>query len=666
MKAQLLVCSAAFALPTAMAGLLPSENAPGSTGAGTPAMKRLALGEVKPAGWLRDWCETARDGYTSNMESVSDEYKRALDPEFRPSKTYHWVSHDPETHKRDDPSASFYCAEAAAYWFSGLIRLAYQLDDSGLKDFVHRRVDPYVSRITTNTVGFAFWLNRNKAEEFDRGSVWQFSAVSQFARGLVDYYSATGDERVLDAAERMVDDPNAYKVVARGENYSGLAHAAWDILQFRPASSAKPAFDEFCSEVIAGRSPCQNMRYVKPLIEHSGDFSFDVPCPDERKYIWQHGVISQEEMMTLLCVYLRTGNRRILDNLLAWREYLDRNCRQPHGAPVTDEYFGLTSGLRGTETCDVMCDLAFRCELLSALGDGRWGDDAERNFFNAVPATISRDFRTHAYFQVPNMVRRETSLTFSTGDSGDCAMARARPTLCCASNSNRLLPEYIRYAWLRPQEGGLAAALWCPCDVATTVGETIVRIRVRTDYPFDETIAVTVDPLKPVCFPIRLRIPSWCRNPIVSVNGERSKLAVEKGFVSFGRIWKSGDRIDLRFPMALRMEGGVDHHGARSAGRWCSVYHGPILYALGVPEKNENEPADPAFRTDYSLDPNFALASAKVIRKPMPAKWDWPFDAPVRIEEVGAVDGTRITLIPYGCTRLRMTMFPVQAVSAGK
>lgn len=189
-------------------------------------------------------------------------------------------------------------------------------------------------------------------------------------------------------------------------------------------------------------------------------------------------------------------------------------------------------------------------------------------------------------------------------------------------------------------------------------------MRVRTDYPFGETIALSVDPSAPTQFPLRLRIPTWCAKPTIAVNGKHVALVVEKGFALVDRTWRAGDRVDLRFPMSVRLESGVDHVGAESVGRWNCIFHGPVLYALGVPEKDENTPADPSFRTDYRIDAKTALVSARVVRKPMPARWDWPFDAPVKVEDVATADGTRITLIPYGCTRLRMTMFPEPATKA--
>ena len=66
----------------------------------------------------------------------------------------------------------------------------------------------------------------------------------------------------------------------------------------------------------------------------------------------------------------------------------------------------------------------------------------------------------------------------------------------------------------------------------------------------------------------------------------------------------------------------------------------------------------------------------------MPAKWDWPLQAPLKLSAnavaidwhpepaaprlpAGPVEARaqpeRITLIPYGCTKFRIAMFPVTA-----
>ncbi len=42
-----------------------------------PAFISLPPGAVEPAGWLRDWCLAARDGYTGHMDEVHEEFRHA-------------------------------------------------------------------------------------------------------------------------------------------------------------------------------------------------------------------------------------------------------------------------------------------------------------------------------------------------------------------------------------------------------------------------------------------------------------------------------------------------------------------------------------------------------------------------------------------------------------
>ena len=98
------------------------------------------------------------------------------------------------------------------------------------------------------------------------------------------------------------------------------------------------------------------------------------------------------------------GQPRFLDATLGWHDLLERDAMQPSGVPVADEFYGPTGAFRGTETCDVAGYLWSQIVLLTVSGQGRMADRAERAFFNAGPATVSRDFKTHVYFQSPNRI----------------------------------------------------------------------------------------------------------------------------------------------------------------------------------------------------------------------------------------------------------------------
>ena len=52
-------------------------------------------------------------------------------------------------------------------------------------------------------------------------------------------------------------------------------------------------------------------------------------------------------------------------------------------------------------------------------------------------------------------------------------------------------------------------------------GGVPVTIAVDTDYPFRETLAITVRPSEAAAFPLLLRVPAWAEGATVRVGGWR-------------------------------------------------------------------------------------------------------------------------------------------------
>ena len=100
--------------------------------------------------------------------------------------------------------------------------------------------------------------------------------------------------------------------------------------------------------------------------------------------------------------------------------------------------------------------------------------------------------------------------------------------------------------------------------------------------------------------------------------------------------------------------------GTASAATRPVPEYGPLLFARGIPEKDENTPM-PGARTDgWRLDASRVLADVAVVREALPEKWDWPLAAPLRLK-VKDSSGEPLELVPYGCAKLRVSMFPDEA-----
>ena len=644
-----------------------------------PALQPLPPGAVEPGGWLRDWCVAARDGFTGHMDEYDDEFKRAWAPDHKMTgEGLYWYK-------------GAWPYEGGGYWFDGLGRLGFALHDEALIQQAKRRLYLVADNMNTNGLLFLWWLDRNNAG--DRKAVtaalegWPLWASGLLGRAMTGFYAGSGDKHILDAlVKAYAGDTNCLRWITG--NMSN-PWPAYDTYCWTGNRDIAAALDAMFRQEGGGLLPGLN-RYRK--------------APDLKPgtTVDNAHVVEFIESTTPWAVgYLWTGERRYLEAAIGWHDLLERVAMQPHGVPVSDEWYGPTGAFRGSETCDVAGYVWSQVCLLSVTGESRMGDRAERAFFNAGGAVVARDFKTHVYFQSPNRFAN-LSPDFPHGPrAGGGSYQPKHSPLCCTAALNRILPWYVTHMWMATGDNGLAATCYGPCKVTALAADRVpVEITCKTDYPFNETIEMSVQPAREAAFPLDLRIPGWCSSPSLQVNGTAA--AVErnaKGFARIQRTWKPGDTVRLHLPMTATLQTGRDaaqgppYNGAHAAARvtiperdstrgvpYASVTYGPLLFALPIPDTADANTPDPSARWRFALD--VQTPALTVERAPMPAKWDWSLSAPLKLRAkavevawnpdpksprlpllpmAASKSSESVTLVPYGCTRFRISMFPVTA-----
>ena len=651
-----------------------------------PAFIPLPPGQVEPTGWLRDWALTARDGYTGHMDEVDPAFRQAWAADYRMTgdRLSYW-----------DRGAWPY--EGGGYWLDGMIRLGYALHDDFLLKKAKTRLDVVVNNMNEDGILFMWWLDKNHPADVEaagkeaggEAQAWPLWANGLMGRALAAYYAGSGDHRVLRALEM------AY----RGDRC--WARKGWALSNLWPAFetytwTGNRNIREALTDLFADNGIKASDKRV-PLYE-----SWYNRMPDERLPWFRqpdHGVHFNEGTIPWALGYLWTGRPEYLKAPCRWYEIIERgdDGMQPHGVPVCDENSGPTGSLRGTETCNVAGYMWSQITLLRVGGQGLMGDRVERAFFNAAPAVVSRDFKTHVYHQTPNRITRDLpnghAFLYST----------THGPLCCTAALNRFLPNYVVHMWMATYDNGSAATHYGPCKVSALVADRVpVQLECRTDYPFNDAMDIAVHPARDATFSLSFRIPGWCANPQIAVNGSLYRAAAgADGFVRIERLWRQGDRIHLRFPMTVRVRTGHDN-GADDTP-YATVSYGPLLFALAIPDTADANTVDDTFKWSYALDlqgekPGYGIT---VERRPMPEKWGWPLDAPLKLhvrarsfdwkpvarkallaepvarDEASPFQPERvlthlpakpvsakaapeeICLIPYGCTKFRVSMFPI-------
>jgi uncharacterized protein len=190
---------------------------------------------------------------------------------------------------------------------------------------------------------------------------------------------------------------------------------------------------------------------------------------------------------------------------------LDKYHGQATGMFTCDEHLAGRNPSQGTELCTVV-ETMFSLEvLLSILGDPELADRLERITFNALPATFKPDMCAHQYDQQCNQVVCKLASERIYVDNGpDSNLFGLEPNYgCCTANMHQGWPKFTSHLWMRTPDDGLAVLSYAPCTVETQVKGKPVRIEVKTDYPFDETVNVTIHAQQPVEFELRLQVPEW-------------------------------------------------------------------------------------------------------------------------------------------------------------
>jgi len=194
--------------------------------------------------------------------------------------------------------------------------------------------------------------------------------------------------------------------------------------------------------------------------------------------------------------------------------------------------------------------------------------------------------------------------------------------------------------------------------------------------------------MKPVTFPFHVRIPGWTLEPVLTVNGKSwPGLCTPGSFETVFRTFRNGDVIVLQLPMPIRA-----HYWSRNG---VSIERGPLVYALKIQEDAKpvqgfkTTPDFPAWDIRPASDWNYGLVlkgydlaqQVQVIRRAVSgfpwdvgnspieltapamkiADWVLPEKTNPKLPENPQGSGVieSVTLVPFGATRIRLTVFPL-------
>ncbi|MGW2821946.1 beta-L-arabinofuranosidase domain-containing protein [Streptomyces sp. NPDC001443] len=625
----------------AVGALLPAAPAVAAAGLAPDAFTRLPPGSISARGWLAGQLRLQLAGLCGRYAERSH---------FLDLSTSGWAH--PE---RDG-------WEELPYWLRGYVPLAIATRDSTALATARRWIDAVLT--TQQSDGFfgprALRTALNGGPDF-----WPFLPLLQALRTYEEY---AHDTRIVPFVGRFLRFMNAQG--------SGAFDSSWVSLRWGDGMDIALWLYRRTGEA-----------HLLDLVDkmHAWGADWTGPLPSA------HNVNIAQGFREPAQYAQRSGSADL--TRAAYRTYdqvLGGYGQFPGGGFAGDENIrpGFGDPRQGFETCGIVEFMASHELLTRITGDPVWADRCEELAFNLLPASLDPDGKGVHYVTSANCVDlddvRKTEGQFQNGFAMQSYQPGVDQYRCCPHNYGMGWPYFSEELWLATPDGGLAAAMYAPSSVTATVAGTAVTVTEDTDYPFDETVTLTLSTPRAVAFPLLLRVPGWCAAPVLRVNGAAVAAQAGPTFVRVERTWRDGDRVTLTLPQRTTIRTWSANRDA------VSVAHGPLTYALRIGERYDRYAGDDTFPEyavhattpwNYGLVPGtspvlhrasgplaanpFTLGTtpltltAQARRVPEWVADDEHVVAPLQqspARAAGAVE--QVTLVPMGAARLRITSFP--------
>lgn len=509
-----------------------------------------------------------------------------------------WQPGQPEPHIFWDSDAGKWI-EAVGYTLACEPAPALEAQADELIEMIKQAQQPdgYLNIYFTAVKPQARWTNlRDWHELYDAGHLIE---------GAIAYLEGTGKRDLLDVMLRYADHIDARFGRGEGQERGYCGHPEIELALVRLAQeTGEQRYFDLAKYFVDERG--QQPHYFDKEALARGERLEDYWAKTHR-YTQSHVPIREQTDIvghSVRACYLyagvtdvarETGDaelaaacRRTWDDLVQHKLYITGGIGPARSNEGFTYAYDLPNETAYAETCASIA-LVFWAQRMFALEpDSRYTDVMEITLYNNILAGVSTEGRQFFYANpltsVPNVnphdawggiIQTETRY-YRREDWFSCA--------CCPPNLARMVASVGRYFY-SVDETTIYTHLYGESSLTHRFSGGEVKLHQTTNYPWDGDITLRVETENPQAFTLALRIPGWCREAQLKVNGADTPVHTERGYVKLNRTWADGDTVQLT--LAMPIERMSAHPAVRQDAGRIALQRGPVVYCL---EEVDNVP----------------------------------------------------------------------------
>jgi len=469
------------------------------------------------------------------------------------------------------------------------------------------------------------YLSAFPEEFFDRVEkrqrVWApYYTLHKIMAGLLDVHGLCGNRQALDVLVKMADWV--------GFRMDRLTEEQ----QQRMLETEFGGMNEVLANLYGVTGNPDHLRVARAFGHKA---LFDPLARAEDPLDGKHGNTQFPKIIGAVREYELTGERRFLDIATFFWQRVALHRSFVIGGNTDDESFFPVAefskhlGASTTETCNTYNMLKLTRQLFRLEPSAALMEFYERGLFNHILASQDPATGMMCYY-VP--LKPGAFKTYSTPNES---------FWCCVGTGMENHAKYADTIYFHEAE-----ALLVNLFIASELNwrEKGLIVRQETRFPEEDATRLTFTAARPVRLALKVRYPSWAQSGMtLTFNGKKETVSGRPGsYVTVEREWRTGDIVELRLPMSVRLEAMPDD------SRTVALLYGPIVLAgdLGREDLagvNRYGPSAPPLRRVATPEiPAFIGDPGDVVAKVKPVS-----GAPLTFRTSGLASPRDVTLIPF-------------------